>query len=350
MSYGSIDNLKKTPILIIRTIKIGGIMKQVINILKLKTDQEIDEVANHNLRQVPSRNVNSKLSHKNKFYIGSPGTNTSAELSKKLAKVPKFRKDANKMVNLVLSASPEFFQNATKKQVEQWENSTQKWVEDTFGKDNIIYSVVHHDEKTPHFHVAIVPIFEGKLRSNHWFDGPAKLNTLHNSYAKISKQFGINRGQKAVKSSQTEIENFYKKVNASTAYERELDRKLDILFEKLENPTLVQKLTPWTFVDNLVKPFVAQLNKNLSHYRTRAKNSEQDKKDLANANQRVADLELKMETLGIDPDTPFLEIEKMSYEVKSAVAEKSRPSEEIKGQENTLNLVNVQKPRSLKIK
>jgi len=325
-------------------------MKQVIDILKLKTDQDIDEVANHNLRKVPSRNVNSKKTHLNRYFIGNAKMDVSQALAKKLEEVPKFRKDANRMVNLVLSASPEFFQNATPKQIDQWENATQKWAEDTFGKDNILYSVVHKDEKTEHFHIAIVPIFEGKLRSNHWFDGPAKLNTLHNSYAKVSKQFGINRGQKAVKSSQTELENYYKKVNASTAYEQQLDKKLDDLFKKLENPTLVQKLTPWTFVDNLVKPFVAQLNKNLSHYRTRAKNAEQDKKDLKMAEQRVADLELKMETLGIDPNTPFLEIEKISHEVKTAVAEKSRPSEEIIGQEKTHNLVNVQKPRSLKIK
>lgn len=304
-------------------------MKQVIDILKLKTNQDIDEVANHNLRKVPSRNVNSKKTHLNRYFIGNAKMDVSQALEDKLQEVPKPRKDANRMVNLVLSASPEFFQNATKKQITDWENASQKWAEDTFGKDNILYSVVHHDEKTPHFHIAIVPIFEGKLRSNHWFDGPAKLNALHNSYAKISKQFGIKRGQKAVKSSQTELENFYKKVNASTAYERELDRKLDVLFEKLENPTLMQKLTPWTFVDNLVKPFISQLNKNLSHYRTRSKEAEKDKKDLKIANQRVADLELKMETLGISPNLTFLQIEKLSYEVKPAIAEKSPVRDEV---------------------
>lgn len=297
-------------------------MKQVINILKLKSNQDIDEVANHNLRQVPSRNVNSKKSHLNKFFIGSPGMNTTQELEKKLEKVPKFRKDANRMVNLVLSASPEFFQNATKKDIQDWEKATQKWAEDTFGKDNILYSVVHHDEKTPHFHIAIVPIFEGKLRSNHWFDGPAKLNKLHNSYAKVSKQFGINRGQKAIKSTQQELENFYKKVNASTAYEQKLDKQLDDLFQKLEQPTWYQKLNPWSFMSEVVKPYTTQLKNNLSHYRTKSKNSEQYKKQLDEANQKIADLELKMETLGLSPKLTFIECEKLSHEVKAAIAEK----------------------------
>lgn len=316
-------------------------MKQVIDILKLKSNQDIDEVANHNLRQVPSRNVNSKKSHLNKFFIGSPGTNTTQELEKKLATVPKFRKDANKMVNLVLSASPEFFVTATKKQIEDWEKSTQKWVEDTFGKENIIYSVVHYDEKTPHFHIALVPIFEGKLRSNHWFDGPAKLKKLHDSYAKFNKQFGINRGQKAIKSKQEELENFYKKVNASTAYEQQLDKKLDDLFSKFDNPTWSQKLTPMTFIKEVAKPLMTQMKDNLSHYRTKAKNAEQDKKELEQARQRIADLELKMETLGISPNLTFLQIEKLSHEVKPAIAEKSLPKEEVLETVHTEVLKNV---------
>ncbi|MDW3502834.1 plasmid recombination protein, partial [Escherichia coli] len=90
------------------------------------------------------------------------------------------------VVDLVLSASPEFFTD--KKKTKEWEQATQQWAEDTFGKENIIYSVVHYDEKTPHFHIALVPIFEGKLRASHWFDGPAKLKKIHDSYARVTKK------------------------------------------------------------------------------------------------------------------------------------------------------------------
>lgn len=295
-------------------------MKQVIDIQKYKTDQEINQVANHNLRNVDSRNVNKNKTKLNRFFIGSPDTDTVLELAKKLEKVPKFRKDANKMVNLVLSASPEFFETATKKQITDWENATQKWVEETFGKENIIYSVVHKDEKTPHFHVALVPIFEGKLRSNYWFDGPAKLKKIHDSYAKVNKPFGIKRGQKLIKSKPQELENFYQKVNSTTAYDLSLDKKLDDLFEKLEKPSAYQKLTPWTLIENVVKPLMKQLKVNLSHYRTKAKNVENELKEFETSKQRVADLELKMEMLGLDPNMKFMEIQ--SYKVVSAIAEK----------------------------
>lgn len=286
-------------------------MKQVIDIKKLKSNQDITEVANHNLRQVPSRNVVKSRTKNNVFYVGSPGTAPILEMEKRLEKVPKFRKDAVKMVQLVLSASPEFFDINDKKKVKEWELATQKWAEETFGKDNIIYSVVHYDEKTPHFHIAFVPIFEGKLRASHWFDGPAKLKIIHDGYAKVNKSFGIKRGQKAIKSSQTELENYYKKVNSSTGYDQQLDKKLDDFYQKFENPKLKDKLNPWGFINTLCKPLVAQLYQNLAHYRTKYEDNKKAQKDLELAEQKILDLELKLDKLGISPNTPFMQIDKI---------------------------------------
>lgn len=286
-------------------------MKQVIDIKKLKSNQDITEVANHNLRQVPSRNVVKSRTRNNVFYVGSPGTDPILEMEKRLENVPKFRKDAVKMVQLVLSASPEFFDINDKKKIKQWELATQKWAEETFGKDNIVYSVVHYDEKTPHFHIAFVPIFEGKLRASHWFDGPAKLKIIHDGYAKVNKAFGIKRGQKAIKSSQTELENYYKKVNSSTGYDQQLDKQLDDFYKKFENPKLKDKLNPWGFINTICKPLITQLYKNLGHYRTKFEDNKKAQKDLELAEQKISDLELKLDKLGVSPNTPFMEIDKL---------------------------------------
>lgn len=287
-------------------------MEQVINILKMKNSQQIELVANHNLRQVDSRNVNKKKTPLNKYFIGQPKINVLENLEEKLLTVPKYRKDAVKTINLVLSASPEFFDDKTK--LKQWEQLTQKWAEDTFGKHNIIYSVIHYDEKTPHFHICLVPIKDGKLNASYWLDGPAKLHKLHDSLNQCLKPLGLNRGKKAIKSTQVELSDFYKKVNSSTAFDKQLDKKLDDLFEQLASPNLIQKLKPWTVVDEIVKPLMKQLKNNLSHYRTKSKQAEQESKDLLKAKQRISDLELKLDTLGISPDISFLELAKFKAE------------------------------------
>lgn len=291
-------------------------MKQVINILKLKTNQEIKDIADHNLRVTNSRNVNKQKTKSNKYFVGNAKTDTIAEMNKRLEKVGKYRKDANKIVNIVFSASPEFFETATKKDIEEWELKTQAFIEETFGKENIIYAVIHYDEKTPHFHVCLTPIKDGKLRSNYWFDGPAKLKKFHTDYSKAIKDLGIKRGDPFIKSSQVEIEKFYKKVNASTVYERKLDKKLDELFTQFENPTLRQKLNPWGFLNNVVKPLFNQLSSNLSHYRTRANELRDTKKQNEYLKNRVIDLELKLENLGLSPKISFLQVKKIREQIE----------------------------------
>lgn len=304
-------------------------MKTVIDIQKHKKNQDIKDIADHNLRATSSRNVDSTRSKNNKFFVGNPSIDPIAEMEKRLEKCPKFRKDAVKVVNLVLSASPEFFDNATKQEKFEWEKSTQKWVEDTFGKDNIIYSVVHYDEKTPHFHIAFTPIKDGKLKASHWFDGPAKLQKIHDDYSKAVKHLGIKRGVKgSVKSNQKELADYYKKVNSSTAYDRQLDKKLDDLLEKVSSPSISQRFNWSSFVDEAINPLLKQLNLNLSHYRTKFQASEIALKENDSLKKQVQDLEVKLETLGIDPKTSHIKLSELAPSIKELVEKNHSQSKE----------------------
>ena len=40
----------------------------------------------------------------------------------------------------------------------EWINANIRWLEDTFGKENLVSCVLHMDEKTPHLHATIIPI------------------------------------------------------------------------------------------------------------------------------------------------------------------------------------------------
>lgn len=292
-------------------------MKQVIDIKKLKTDKEISDTNDHNLRITVSNNVNTSKTKQNTYYIGSSGMNCEAKINSLLATVPKFRKDAVKVVNLVFSGSPEFFQNREKS--DQWEKETQKFVEETFGKDNIIYSVVHKDEKTPHFHISIVPIVNGKLNASHYFDGREKLRIFHDNYNRRVKKLGLQRGVEKQKPTPQALEDYYKKVNASTEYEQKLDSKIDRLFTKLDTPTVLDKLNPWGLI-NEVKPLLKTLGKSLSHYRTKSQETNIIKKELNKANKKLEDLELKFDNLGLKQTITFEDCKKLQPIIKIAKA------------------------------
>lgn len=48
--------------------------------------------------------------------------------------------------------------------LDEWCDDNIKWLQDTFGKDNLVSAVLHMDEKTPHIHATVVPIVTGERR------------------------------------------------------------------------------------------------------------------------------------------------------------------------------------------
>jgi len=48
--------------------------------------------------------------------------------------------------------------------LDEWCRDNIEWLQDTFGKENVVSAVLHLDEKTPHIHATVVPIVQGERR------------------------------------------------------------------------------------------------------------------------------------------------------------------------------------------
>ena len=48
--------------------------------------------------------------------------------------------------------------------LDDWCRDNIEWLQDTFGKENVVSAVLHMDEKTPHIHATVVPIVSGERR------------------------------------------------------------------------------------------------------------------------------------------------------------------------------------------
>lgn len=48
--------------------------------------------------------------------------------------------------------------------LDEWCDDNIKWLQDTFGKENVVSAVLHMDEKTPHIHATVVPIVTGERK------------------------------------------------------------------------------------------------------------------------------------------------------------------------------------------
>lgn len=74
------------------------------------------------------------------------------------------RKDAVVLCEFVITSSNEFFENLPTEEQRRFFEEANRYLQDFFGKEKCIYSVVHYDEHTPHMHFGFVPLTaENKL-------------------------------------------------------------------------------------------------------------------------------------------------------------------------------------------
>ena len=76
----------------------------------------------------------------------------------------KTRKDSVKLVETLITASPEFMNRLSKGEQREYFERAVKFMKDEIGEDRIISAVVHMDEATPHLHIDFVPYTTGSKR------------------------------------------------------------------------------------------------------------------------------------------------------------------------------------------
>lgn len=144
------------------------------------------------------------------------------------------RKDAVVMQDWIISSSNDFFENLDESETKQFFEAAVEFFSDKFGAENIRFATVHMDEATPHMHMGIVPMKDGRLTAKTIFDREClrmiqeELPTHFQSY-----DFDIERG---VKESKTEHINFTEYKNKI----EHLQEKVDDLTQKSQD--LQQKM------------------------------------------------------------------------------------------------------------
>lgn len=77
----------------------------------------------------------------------------------------KIRENQVRALQVMLSGTPEDMQRLqNEEKIDNWCRDNIKWLQDTFGKDNVVSAFLHMDEKTPHIHATVIPIVQGERR------------------------------------------------------------------------------------------------------------------------------------------------------------------------------------------
>ena len=117
------------------------------------------------------------------------------ERIKELAPKRKIKDDAVLITSFILGSDKEFFDRITAEQQKQFFADCTEFFSKRYGKENVVSAVVHLDESTPHLHLNLMPVTDGRLCAKVLFDRTALRDLQTDFYEVVGKKYGLKRGK-----------------------------------------------------------------------------------------------------------------------------------------------------------
>ena len=173
---------------------------------------EISRIEAHNERTKETYASNPDIDHTRShlnFHLVTPERKYRAEAEKQIAAAGcRTRSDSVRVVEALVTASPEFFKGKKRSEVKAYFTEALDFIQKHQSKDTIISAVVHMDEKTPHMHLCFVPLTEDKrLSAKEIVGNKKKLTWWQDEFWKhmVKKYPDLERGESASETGRTHI-------------------------------------------------------------------------------------------------------------------------------------------------
>ena len=165
---------------------------------------EIGHIESHNERAkekyASNPDVDTARSHLN-FHLVTPQRKYRAEAKKQIAEAGcRTRSDSVRVVEALVTASPEFFKGKKKAEVKAYFQEALDFILEHQDPKTIISAVVHIDEKTPHMHLCFVPLTEdGRLSAKEIVGNKKRLTQWQDRFWEhmVRKYPDLERGESA---------------------------------------------------------------------------------------------------------------------------------------------------------
>ena len=231
---------------------------------------EIGRIEAHNERTkenyASNPDVDTERSKYN-FHLVKPNGKYRAEAEKQIAGVGcRTRTDSVRVVETLITASPEFFKDKKKAQFKEYFEHALNFILKHVPKERIISAVIHVDEKTPHMHLSFVPITkDGRLSAKDIVGNRKKLTWWQDEFWKhmVKKYPDMERGESA---SETGREHIPPRLFKEAIH---LNRMKDQIMQILADTNVLNKKTKTEELEALLKkyiPSVEQMKTKLKKY------------------------------------------------------------------------------------
>lgn len=200
---------------------------------KSHTNENIDSARTHlNIALVGDMNSNYYMQAKDRITAirGGIAPNEVYKNDEGQTIVPKLRKDAVWTCDTVISASPEFFKEkygwdksdtskANFEEMNEYFKQGVEFMQNKYGKENVLGAIVHYDETTPHMHVAWVPAVKdlnaptGEKLSYKALSSPAQLRNLQTEFNEHVRSHGHELDRGEIDSKRQHLKQMSEKLN-----------------------------------------------------------------------------------------------------------------------------------------
>ena len=289
---------------------------------------EIGHIESHNERTkekyASNPDVDTSRSHLN-FHLVSPERKYRAEAEKQIAEAGcRTRSDSVRVVESLVTASPEFFKGKKKSEVKAYFQEALDFIREHQNPKTIISAVVHMDEKTPHMHLCFVPLTEdGRLSAKEIVGNKKKLTQWQDRFWEhmVKKYPDLERGESA---SETGRDHIPPRVFKQMARLTKQAERLDMLLSDVKLSNYKERTAQvMAFLDKYI-PDVAAMETQMKKYHKCFTTAEAEKAVLKAENESLAD---KLEKSQQQSTLKKLQDAKLQsdYEAAQAVLERIPP-------------------------
>ena len=195
---------------------------------------EITNIEAHNERRKEKYASNSDIDltrSKQNFHLIEPPQRYRAEAERQIqAAGCRTRKDSVRVVEVLFTATPDFFQDKKLPEVRRYFEEALRFLEQYQAKETIISAVVHMDEKTPHMHLSFVPLTpDGRLSAKEIVGNKKKLSWWQDKFWEhmVVKYADLERGESASQTGRDHIPpRVFKEMTRLTKQRQKLDQLL----------------------------------------------------------------------------------------------------------------------------
>lgn len=195
---------------------------------------EITNIEAHNERRKEryASNPDIDLSRsKHNFHLIEPPQRYRAEAERQISAAGcRTRKDSVRVVEVLFTATPEFFKGKKLPEIRQYFEETLRFFVQYQSRETIISAVVHMDEKTAHMHLSFVPLTpDGRLSAKEIVGNKKKLTWWQDEFWQhMVKQYPeLERGESASQTGREHIPpRIFKEMTQLTKQKEQLDALL----------------------------------------------------------------------------------------------------------------------------